>query len=84
MKYMYIKNALLINILYIYERKHVYYIIMFVLAFAYLNKFATRYIYIFQIAQNISFPILLCLKAEESTCISKQLIGIYTLKIAME
>ena len=59
-------------------------IIIFVVAFAYLNKFATGYIYIFQIAQNISFPILLCLKAEESTCISKQLIGIYTSKIVME
>ena len=42
---MYIKiNALLMNILYIYERKHLYYIILFfVLAFAYVNKCEKRY-----------------------------------------
>ena len=37
------KKCSFINILYIYERKHLYYIIIFVLPFAYLNKFEKGY-----------------------------------------
>ena len=83
---MYIKiNALLMNILYIYERKHLYYIILFfVLAFAYLNKCEKRYTF-FKLLKIFHFLSYYASRLKKAHMFqSNSLVYIYISKIVME